>query len=217
MEMISTYPPIWSFWVYLIVAIVSSALGVWAFNRLHRWLKGRAVIEQRLRELKDEPVRRELTEFLRKQWVIGDADIRQGIVFAPVPPDRLEPLAVVLGNAAATMARMDNRAADSLYVRMKDGRMVLVGDLDLDHLVDAARVMQRVAEDRRKSRSLYKGMTEDEMRSLTRAGLSQWLKDDGSFPESNEVMQGLWDERPEFLMAMNVLDLMFKVKGASKG
>ncbi len=96
-------------------------------------------------------------------------------------------------------------------------RFILLGDLDLDHLVDAARVMQRVAEDRRKSRSIYKGMTEDEMKSLTRAGLSQWLKDDGEFGHSNEVMQGIWDERPEFLMAMNVLDLAFKVKGASNG
>lgn len=193
-------------------------------------LMGRMLLNWIDREIADEPkkpdsrdlceahVRADLTNFLRKNGVVGDADIRQGMVFAPVPPDRLEPLAVVLGNAAAFASRLRNPSANSIYIRDSlTDQFMLLGDLDLDHLADAARVMQRVAEDRRKSRSFYKGMTEDEIRALTRAGMSQWLKDDGSFAESNEVMQGLWDERPEFLMAMHVLDLTFKVKGASNG
>lgn len=213
MEMISLETAI-----YLFVAIVSSLLGVLAVRRLDRWLKQRNAIQQRLRDLADQGTRQELTGFLQKQQVVGDADIRNGFVLAPVPPEKLEPLAIVLGNAAAFISRLRNPAASSLYVRDSvNDRFILLGDLDLDHLVDAARVMQRVAEDRRKSRSIYKGMTDDEMKSLTRAGLSQWLKDDGEFGHSNEVMQGLWDERPEFLMAMNVLDLAFKVKGASNG
>lgn len=213
MEIIS-----WEAAIYTTVAIVSSLLGLVVVRRLDRWLKHRNAVQQRLRDLKDQATRQELTGFLQKQQVVGDADIRNGFVLAPVPPENLEPLAIVLGNAAAFIARLRNPAASSLYVRDSvSDRFMLLGDLDLDHLVDAARVMQRVAEDRRRSRSLYKGMTEDEMKSLTRAGLSQWLKDDGEFGHSNEVMQGLWDERPEFLMAMNVLDLAFKVKGASNG
>lgn len=213
MEIIS-----WEAAIYTTVAIVSSLLGVLAVRRLDRWLKHRNAVQQRLRDLKDQATRQELTDFLQKQQVVGDADIRNGFVLAPVPPENLEPLAIVLGNAAAFIARLRNPAASSLYVRDSvSDRFMLLGDLDLDHLVDAARVMQRVAEDSRRSRSLYKGMTEDEMKALTRAGLSQWLKDDGEFGHSNEVMQGLWDERPEFLMAMNVLDLAFKVKGASNG
>lgn len=213
MEIIS-----WEAAIYTTVAIVSSLLGLVVVRRLDRWLKHRNAVQQRLRDLKDQATRQELTAFLQKQQVVGDADIRNGFVLAPVPPDNLEPLAIVLGNAAAFIARLRNPAASSLYVRDSvSDRFMLLGDLDLDHLVDAARVMQRVAEDRRRSRSLYKGMTEDEMKALTRAGLSQWLKDDGEFGHSNEVMQGLWDERPEFLMAMNVLDLAFKVKGASNG
>lgn len=213
MEIIS-----WEMAIYTIVAVVSSLLGLYAVRRLDRWLKHRNAVEARLRDLAEHPTRQELTGFLKKQQVVGDADIRNGFVLAPVPPEKLDPLAVVLGNAAAMIARLRNPAASSLYVRDSvSDRFMLLGDLDLDHLVDAARVMQRVAEDRRKSRSLYKGLTDDEMRAMVRAGLSQWLKDDGSFPESNEVMQGVWDERPEFLMAMNVLDLLFKVKGASNG
>ena len=211
MEIIS-----WEAAIYTTVAIVSSLLGVVAVRRLDRWLKHRNAVQQRLRDLREQPTRQQLTAFLSKWNVVGDADIRQGMVFAPVPPERLEPLALALGNAVGLLRNLPNLAADVLYVRNKDGSLAMI-DLDLDHLVDAARVMQRVAEDRRKSRSIYKGLTDDEMRSLTRAGLSQWLKDDGEFGHSNEVMQGLWDERPEFLMAMNVLDLTFRVKGASNG
>lgn len=201
--------------VYVVVAVVASIIGVIAFNRLHRWLRHRAAVEVRLRDLAEHAARQELTDALKKWRIVGDADIREGIVFAPVPPDRLEPLAIVLGNAAAFLSRLRNPAASSLYVRDSvNDRFILLADLDIDHLVDAARVMQRVAEDRKKSRSLYKGMTEDEMRAMVRAGLSQWLKDAGDFPESNEVMTGQWDKRPEFLMALNVLDLLFRVKGA---
>lgn len=212
METISEYPTS-ALLLYTTVATIASLVGVWLFNRLRRALGRQAVAEIKLRHLKEESVRSELSGFLRKQMVVGDADIRQGIVFAPVPPERLEPLAIALGNAVGLLRHLPNLSADVLYVRKRDGSLAMI-DLDLDHLIDAARVMQRVAEDRRKSRSIYKGLTDDEMKSLTRAGLSQWLKDAGDFPESNEVMQGLWDERPEFLMAMNVLDLTFKVKGA---
>lgn len=207
MEMISTIM------LYLTVASLAAAVGWYGFRWLHRLLRKQVVVEERIRHLKDEQVRNELSGFLRKQMVIGDADIRQGIVFAPVPPDRLEPLAIALGNAVGILRRLPNLAADVLYVRQKDGSLAMI-DLDVDHLIDAARVMQRVAEDRRKSRSIYKGLTDEEMDRFVRAGLSSWLKDAGEFPESNEVMQGLWDERREFLMAREVLDLVFKVKGA---
>lgn len=198
---------------YIAIAIVSSLAGLLAFYPIKRWLHRRAVVEVKLRHLKDHLVRSELSGFLRAQNVFGDADIRDGVVYAPVPADRLEPLAVVLGNAAAMLARFPNRAADSLYLRNADGSLILTG-IDLDHLVDAARVMQRVAEDRRKTRSIYKGMTEEEMISLTRAGLSQAFKDEGEFEMSNKIMSGDYDNSPEFRRAMHVLDLTFRVKGA---
>lgn len=169
-----------------------------------------------IRHLSDPHVRLELTGFLAKQMVVGDADIRRGHVFAPVPPENLDLIAVALRNAVAALTTLENRAADSLYVRNRDGSFSLIG-LDLDHLVDAARVMQRVAEDRRKSRSLYKGLTDDEMDAMTRAGMSHWLKDSGEYPEAHEVMAGLWDSTNEFKMARNVLTLLTTVKGAQNG
>lgn len=207
MEMISTIL------IYASVAITAIFAGVYGVRWLDRKMRGQAQDEARIRRLSEESVRAELSGFLRKQMVVGDADIRQGIVFAPVPADRLEPLAVALGNAASMLARMQNRAADSLYIRNKDGSLALI-DLDLDHLVDAARVMQRVAEDRRKSRSIYKGLTDKELLSLARAGLSQWYKDQGMFEVSNKIMNGDWDEESVMLGAVQVLDLTFKVKGA---
>lgn len=212
MEIISEYPT-GAFLLYSAVATIASLVGVWAFNRLHRWAKSRAAVEVGLRHLKDQNVRTELSGFLRKNMVVGDADIREGIVFAPVPPERLEPLALALGNAVGLLRVLPNLAADALYVQKKDGSLALVG-LDLDHLVDAARVMQRVAEDRRKSRSIYKGMTDDEMKALARAGLSQFYKDHGRFEASNKIMAGEWDDKPVMLGAIAVLDLTFKVKGA---
>jgi hypothetical protein len=204
--------------LYALVAIVASLLGWYGFRWLRRKLQPIPVAEEGERDLSDTHVRKGLTDFLARHKIVGDADIRNGFVLAPVPPERLEPLAIVLGNAAAFISRLRNPSASSIYIRDSvNDRFMLLGDLDLDHLVDASRVMQRVAEDRRKTRSLYKGLTDDEMRSMVRAGMSQWLKDDGEFGHSNEVMTGLWDERPEFLMALNVLDLLFKVKGASNG
>jgi hypothetical protein len=214
MEMVSDFYGDTTWVLYAIVAIAASVVGVIGFRWLDAGLRGQAIAEAGLRRLSEERVRTELSGFLRKQNVVGDADIRQGIVFAPVPPDRLEPLAQALGNAAAMLARLPNVAADVLYVRMQDGSMAMI-DLDLAHLLDAARVMQRVAEDRRKSRSFYKGMTEEEMKGLTRAGMSIWLKDDGKFPESQAVMKGLWDDRPEFHMAMSVLELAFHSKSTA--
>lgn len=198
---------------YILVASSTSILLWIAFQRLHVYLHKQAKHEVRMRHLADEAVRKELTAFLQKQMVMGDADIRQGMVFAPVPPERLEPLAVALSNAVSIIQTLANGAADSLYVRRRDGEFALI-DLDLDHLIDAARVMQRVAEDRRKSRSIYKGMTDDEMTAMTRAGLSQAFKDQGNFEMSNTVMSGKWDDHPEFHRAMHVLDLVFKVKGS---
>lgn len=148
MEMIS-----WETLIYIAVAVVSSIIGVVLFRRLDGWLRQRNAVEAQLRDLADHATRRELTEFLRQQQVIGDADIRNGIVFAPVPDDMVEPLAIVLGNAAAMIARLKNPAASSIYIRDSvNDRFLLLADLDIDHLLDAARVMQRVAEDNLKRR-----------------------------------------------------------------
>lgn len=183
-------------------------------HRLHLWLEKNHNYAVELRDLGEQETRDGLSAFLAKHNVQGDADIRDGKVYAPVPPDRLEPLAILFINAASYYARLANPAACGLYVRDQSGQYTPLGDLDLDHIVDAARVMQRVAEDRRKSRSLYKGMTDDEIRAMVRAGLSQAFKAQSNFESANAVMRGDWDNHPEFQRTQAVLELVFKVKGA---
>lgn len=194
--------------------VVSAILSIWlAMRGLRRQIACEQDDEpQEARSLSDELVRRDLSRFLTKQNVIGDADIRNGVVYAPVPPERLEPLATVLINAAGLISNLSNRAADSLYIRTKDGWAMT--DLDLDHVIDAARVMQRVAEDRQRSRSLYKGITDDEIWAMARAGLSQAYKDEGDFEQSNDIMHKRLDDTSEIERVVKVLDLLFKVKGA---
>jgi hypothetical protein len=212
METISFDPALVVYGLFTVFAFV--ALG-WITHRLHRWLEKNHSYEVELRDLADRETREGLSAFLIKQNVQGDADIRDGMVYAPVPPDRLDPLATLFMNAAAYYQRLSNPSATPLYIRdAKRDRFMLLGDLDLDHVVDAARVMQRVAEERRKSRGLYKGLTDEEMKAMVRAGLSQAFKDQGNFEMSNTVMRGDWDNHPEFLRAYAVLDLLFKVKGA---
>lgn len=163
------------------------------------------------RDLSALQTRESLTRFLQQNSIYGNAEIRNGMVFAPVSPERLEPLAIVLNRADDMISMLRNPAADVLYV-MEDGRPRLTG-IDLSDVREAASVMRRVAEDRKKSRSLYKGHTDDELKAVVRAGLSQWHKDHGDFDYSNKVMAGDFDDDRSFAQAMAVLDLLFKVKG----
>lgn len=197
---------------YFIVALASSVLLFNGIRLLDRKLRYTPV-EVKLRLLTEKGVRDELSGFLRKQMVTGDADIRDGVVFAPVPAERLGPLGILLKDAASVREMLVNPEADSLYVRV-NGEFHITG-LDLSDISEAASVMSRVAEDRRKSRGIYKGMTEDEMRSLTRAGISQYYKNDSQPEKAYEVMQGVWDEGQTFKLVKAVLELAFKVKGAS--
>lgn len=212
MEMISINEGI----VYFIVALVAIIAGTITVRHIDKALRfktgGLVRPESFVLDLDDTRSRDSFEAMLRRIGFTGGADIRQGFVFPTVPPERVGLLAQVLLNGANFIPALQNRAADDLYIRTSDGSYTPIG-VDLDVMIDAGRVMQRVVEDRKKSRSLYKGITDDEMRALVRAGLAAYLKDDGSFPEAVEVGKGLWDTRPEFLMAQSVIELLYKVKG----
>lgn len=208
--------------IYSTVASAATAAGFVLMPRLDKAIRAKLGIgaapepvEPEVSDLSDHATRAKLNSSLERLGVIGDADIRKGKVYPAVPADRLHPLAVVLENAGAVARRLRNPAACSLYVRdsMND-RFMLLSELDLEHIMDAATVMRRTVEDRQKSRSIYKGMTDDEIRSLVRAGMSFYYKDDGSFPESNAAASGAMDDTPEFLIAREVLLLAFQIKRA---
>lgn len=199
-----------------LAASVFFVLLQWGPYLVSRWReKDKPVVvevEEGPLDLSDLTTRGRLQVFLQKYQITGDAEIRNGFVYAPVPPERLEPLAHVLGRATDLIARMPNTAQDALYV-MPNGNAMLTG-IDLSDIREAESVMRRVAEDRKKSRSIYKGLTEDEITAFVRAGLSQWYKDQGMFEASNLVMTGGDSSEDLIDRLRQIVDLMFKVKGA---
>ena len=208
MEMVSTTEVILVGLGYMVIS-VCAGLTLSGYLRSRR----KEVSDVKL-DLTTADTRARLTVFLANHGITGDADIRRGIVFAPVPPDRLTLLADTLNKAHAIYATMRNRNADGLYLYDVANKTYRSIPVDMTDLLEAGRVMSRVAEDRRKSRSLYKGMTEQEVKQLVRAGMSQWLKDDGYPEQARQAMEGKFDENPDFKAARHVLELAFKVKAA---
>jgi hypothetical protein len=121
-----------------------------ALNWIDRQVAEKPVEQPRVRDLSDPAVRADLEAFLAKNAVIGEADIRYGKVYPAVSDDRLDPLAIVLSNAAAFGVRVqhENRNANitPLYIYSPvRGEFRLLGDLDLDHIIDAANAMRNMA------------------------------------------------------------------------
>lgn len=172
------------------------------------------------RPLDDLGVRRGLTEFLIKQGVSGDADIRDGKVYPPVDPSRLDPLALLFRNAHSMIVQFPNAINGDLYFAVKNPgegtgwKYSCAGGVGVSDLGEVASVMERVAADYRKSRALYRGMTEDEVTRLVRAGMSAFFKDDGEWGNSHRAMTGAFDDSREFKIAREALMLAFKVKAA---
>lgn len=92
-------------------------------------------------DLLTHPARERLNRILARGGFSGDADIRQGFALPVQKANTHEPLALAFWNAASIASTLKNRAADSLYIRSTDGTYRLI-DLDVDHLIDAARALQ---------------------------------------------------------------------------
>ena len=130
---------------YGITAVASIIVGFHVVRLLDRKFRQQARQEPTTHDLTHEATRARLTLFLTQAGIVGNAEIRDGVVY-PLHEERLHPLAIVLGNAAAFASRLKNPAASSLYIRDSvHDRFVLLSDLDLDHIREAAQVMRRVA------------------------------------------------------------------------
>lgn len=140
--------------------------------------------------LKDAACRSRLSSSLRGSGIYGEADIRYGRVYEPVPPHMISPLASMLTNAAAQIIQFDNSSQSILYlVDPKTGQMRMSG-LDLEVILDTSRVIQRVAEDRKQTRSLYKGLSDQEMADIAKSVVSEHTKNsavDEDCMEEDEV------------------------------
>lgn len=134
--------------VYGVVALASIICGVWGFRWLRRKLRNDE-LEAEDFDLGDPATRARLKRMIDKYGITGSADIRDGLVLEPIDLSAAEPLTIVFANATAFLGRLQNPAASSLYVRDSvNDRFMLLSDLDLDHLIDAHRVMQEIARGR---------------------------------------------------------------------
>ena len=130
---------------YGITAVAAIICGFHLVRWLDRRFRREAVEEPTTHDLSSPLTRARLTMFLENSGITGSAEIRDGVVY-PMHEERVHPLAIVLGNAAAFASRLKNPAASSLYIRDSvHDRFVLLADLDLDHIREAAQVMRRVA------------------------------------------------------------------------
>ena len=196
-----------SFWIGTIVADL-----LWISAWLFLWYRDRNKPPVEERDLNEYVIREQLQGFLRNNRIVGSADIRDGWVFAPVPPERLEPLAIQFLNAWSVIANIGENTHNGYLAYYVNGNARLL-ELDVDSLREAYTVLSRLVEDRRKSRVLYRGFSENEIDMMVRMGMSAYFKDDGLFPESNAAASGLMDNRVEFLIAKEVLTLAIETSG----
>jgi hypothetical protein len=166
------------------------------------------------KNLSERHIRERLTLFLAAHQITGDADVRNGHFLAPVPASKLEPLAIMMRRAWNRIQSLKNPAACSLYIRdSENDRFLLLDELDLADVGEMLRVMERVVSDRKKSRSLYKGMTDEEFEKIAVAATARYLKDHGEFQRAIEVATGnvaLYGT--EIAVARAALELAFQVK-----
>lgn len=129
---------------YALVAVASIITGGHLVHFLHKYF--RAHPEPEPCPLSDATVRNRLSLFMTRHKIYGDAQIIDGVVH-PVATINAHPLAMVFRNAVSHMDRMQNPAASSIYIRDSvNDRFLLLADLDVDHLRDAAMLLSAVAE-----------------------------------------------------------------------
>lgn len=206
-----------TFWLLMLWTVLSIPVGL----LLAKWFQVRKKGEivpapvPVFRDLANPETRKSLELFLAKHGISGEADIRDCRVIPPVPPSSVEPLSVVLELAASRIDRMKNPNACSLYLRDSEtDRWQVLDELSLIDLRHAARVIRRVAEDRKRSRAIYKGFEPDEVRNFVRAGLAADFRRTGKLDMAALAAEGKLDSDPLFEGVKAVVELIFKVKGA---
>lgn len=208
--------PISGYWfVDIGVAILLYALGNYFLGMLkaHRRRRGKQAPPER-RKITDPGVIYGVEQLLLQHRIEGDFEVRDGKVHLPVPPERLSPLANVLGNAAAHVARQRNPNSISIYYRDSvQDKLHLMPDIDFDILREAASVMRRVAADRKQSTRLYEGMTDEEKRSIARAILYSHWNRRGCPDTANKHRSGAEDNSPQHRLVVETIDALYGIKG----
>lgn len=126
--------------------------------------------------------------------VVGDANIRNGKSVPTVRPTALPELARELRWLA----------------ERRRGNDYILTDRHQKALSDAATAIERVAEDRKRSRSLYKGLTDDELTAIARSAMER------VFPLlREEIRAGKQDDHKCAQVGRAAVEQLFSIKGAS--
>lgn len=176
-----------------------------------------------IRDLNEHRTRENLERFLNNLRIIGDANIRDGRVCEVVPSATLDQCVRQLRlklNALRRRIDVGQMRGTDLYYTYDLGTHNEYGmaDIQIENIEALVGVGERVVEDRRRSRSLYKGHTEEELIAIVRVGMERYWRDaDGDFwEEADAALQGRMDNTREAEVALHVLRQLFEIKGAAE-
>ncbi len=170
-------------------------------------------------DLSQGVVRDRLTRYLKTLGVTGDANIRHGIVIETLSPreiaDISHSLRIRTHSLLGVQGRGQMQGKDLYYKRVtptEDPRIEFsLADVSTDDLATLAILAERVAEDRRRSRSLYKGLSDDEMTTLARSAMAEVKPDHAA-----AIRAGEFDQSSAYRVATTAIGLLFSIKGAGE-
>lgn len=165
----------------------------------------------------DRHLHRHRLQLLFDQYgVTGSMNVRDGLICPVVPGDQLSPLAKRLRNSAVRLRTLTKGDPHLFYT--KDG-MYGLADLTVMEVEQAATVIERVAEDRKASRKLYRGFGTEEQVQMARVAVASYIRNtEDSQPGaaltlSNEIRDGKHDDHPFMQVGIAVVGQILQIKG----
>lgn len=160
-------------------------------------------------DLAQRSARERLACWLKDFGITGDANIRGGAVVETIPPGDLSD---TISNLRLRCHRLLNLCASGhangrdLYFAERTGYPATtfrLSGIDLDDIAKLVVLSERVAEDRRRSRSLYKGLTDDEVDAMATVAVR---KVQGMLVHPTAI---------QLSIARAAIETLFEIKGAS--
>lgn len=180
-------------------------------------------------DLSDARTRERLEAILNAACILGSANIRDGRVCEIVPAAALDSTvrsARLKVNSLRLRVDLGQMRGTDLYYASEitpDQFSYLMADLQIECVEALVGIAERVAEDRRRSRSLYKGLSDDDLTALIRVALARYWDDQAKgefFSEasafSDAARRGELDGSEHAKMLRTTILQLFEIKGAAE-
>jgi hypothetical protein len=164
----------------------------------------------------DKHFHRERLQLLFERYgVVGSMNVRDGLIFPVLEPEKLSPLAKRLRACSVRLKTLMKGDPHLFYT--KDG-MYGLADLTSMEVEQAASVIERVAEERNASRKLYRGFGDEEKRNMARTVVANLIRNadaDGHDPLllSQAIRAGQHDDHPMMQISIRTIDMILSIKG----